>query len=168
VDVRDLAGWLVRAAETGLAGTFDGIGAPVPRGEFLARVAAGVATASAPAPAAEPVTATEPGTAAEPVTAPVLTWVPQEFLTAHGVRPWMGPDSLPMWLPLPEYAGFMTRDVTTALAAGLGTRDVAETARDTLAWLRGGGLDELVSDPPAGLSPEREAAVLSAWHASAR
>ncbi len=25
-------------------------------------------------------------------------------------EPWMGPDSLPLWLPQPEYAGFMTRD----------------------------------------------------------
>ena len=42
VDVADLAQWLLYAAETGLAGTFDGMGAPLPRERFLAEVAAGV------------------------------------------------------------------------------------------------------------------------------
>ncbi|HEU4422629.1 MAG TPA: NAD-dependent epimerase/dehydratase family protein [Pilimelia sp.] len=136
VDVRDLAGWLVAAAEAGLTGTYDGIGAPMPRGEFLAGVAAGVGAR------------------------PVLTWVDQEFLAAHDVRPWMGERALPLWLPLPEYAGFMTRDTTPTLAAGLRTRDVAETACDTLDWLAGA--------PDAvdrnGLPPDAEAAVLQAWH----
>lgn len=142
VDVRDLAQWLVHAAGTGLAGVNDGIGAPVGRGEFLAGVSRGVA-----------------GTAE-------LTWVDQEFLVAHEVRPWMGQRALPMWLPLPEYAGFMSRDVSASLAAGLTTRDVAETARDTLAWL------SLVPDADRadlpGLSAGEESALLAAWHATPR
>ena len=88
VDVRDLAAWLVTAAETGLTGPYDGIGAPMTRGEFLAGVAAGVAAE------------------------PTLTWVDQEFLAAQDVRPWMGERALPLWLPLPDYAGFMTRDTS--------------------------------------------------------
>jgi nucleoside-diphosphate-sugar epimerase len=63
IDVHDLAGWLVHAASTGLAGTYDGIGAPVTREHFLTHVAAGVATPAE------------------------LTWVDQEFLLAEGVRP---------------------------------------------------------------------------------
>jgi hypothetical protein len=135
VDVRDLAAWLVDAARTGLAGTFDGIGAPVSREHLLTRVAAGVG-----APVA-------------------LTWVDQVFLLDAGVRPWAGPRSLPLWLPVPAYAGFMSRDVSASLAAGLRTRDVADTARDTLAWLDG------LAEPPAdaGLTSADEAELLARW-----
>jgi len=135
VDVRDLAAWLVDAAGSGLAGTYDGMGAPMPRGEFLAGVAEGVGAR------------------------PTLTWVDQDFLVARGVEPWMGPRSLPLWLPLPEHAGFLSRDVGASLAAGLRTRPVAETVRDTLGWLAG--------QPDAvgrcGLTADDEAALLREW-----
>lgn len=138
IDVRDLAGWLVDAAEQRLAGVYDGIGAPVTREEFLAGVAQGVSTT------------------------PHLTWVDQEFLAEQGVEPWAGERSLPMWLPLPEGAGFLSRDVTDALAAGLSPRPLADTARDTLAWLR--------TDPPrkpwAGITRDDEARLLAHWQAT--
>jgi 2'-hydroxyisoflavone reductase len=91
-----------------------------------------------------------------------LTWVPQEFLLAQDVRPWAGERSLPLWLPLPDYGGFLTRDVTSSFDAGLTTRDVSDTARATLSWLRG------ASEQPAGagLTRDHEAAVLSGWRAS--
>jgi nucleoside-diphosphate-sugar epimerase len=136
IDVRDLAAWLVTAAETGLTGTFDGIGVSVPRGRFLAEVAEGVGVT------------------------PQLTWVDQDFLTEHGVQPWMGERSLPMWLPQPEYAGFMARDVSPALGSGLVTRPMTDTARDTLEWLRTGPDRAL----RVGLDPDDEADVLRRWH----
>ncbi|MEU8076126.1 NAD-dependent epimerase/dehydratase family protein [Catellatospora citrea] len=136
IDVRDLAAWLVQAAEQRLAGAYDGIGAPVTRGEFFADIAAAVATE------------------------PRLTWVDQDFLAAQGVGPWMGERSLPMWLPLPEYAGFLSRDVSPALAAGLSPRPLTDTARDTLAWL--------ATAPPrkpwAGITREDETGLLTTWH----
>jgi 2'-hydroxyisoflavone reductase len=137
VDVRDLADWLVRAAESRLAGVYDGMGVPVSREHFLTHVAVGVAAAVQ------------------------LTWVDQEFLLEQGVQPWAGERSLPLWLPLPEYAGFLCRDVSASLAAGLTTRDVADTARDTLPWLRG-----LATAPRngAGLTPGDEATLLEKWH----
>jgi 2'-hydroxyisoflavone reductase len=88
-----------------------------------------------------------------------LTWVPQEFLTEQGVAPWMGPEALPLWLPRPEYDGMCAHDPTPSYAAGLVLRPVAETARDTLAWVRATP-DATVS----GMSRDREAAVLAAWH----
>ncbi len=138
VDVRDLAAWLVHGTAEGLTGAYDAIGRPMPRGEFLARIAAAVGRPD-----------------------PRLTWVDQEFLTGHGVNPWAGERSLPLWLPLPEYAGFLTRDVGPALAAGLAIRDLGETARATLAWYAAAGERALSS----GLTPDDEAALLAAWHA---
>ncbi|GAA1658326.1 SDR family oxidoreductase [Saccharothrix algeriensis] len=136
VDVRDLAAWLVQAAERRLAGPYDGIGAPVTRAEFFAGVAAGVGVT------------------------PELTWVDQDFLAVEGVEPWMGERSLPMWLPLPEYAGFMARDVSGALAAGLSPRPLADTARDTLAWLA----TAPERKPWAGITRADESALLAHWH----
>lgn len=137
VDVRDLAAWLLDAAVGGLTGTFDAKGRMTPFGQVLERVAAGVGVA------------------------PKLTWVSQDFLVEQQVEPWMGPRSLPLWLPLPEYAGFMTRDASPAYAAGLSCRDLAETARDTLAWERADGRRHPVK---AGLTAAEEAELLAAWH----
>ena len=112
VDVRDLAAWIVDAAERRLTGTFTGVGPTTTREEFLDGVSAGVGGA------------------------PRLRWVPTPWLAEHGVEEWMGPRSLPVWVSSPGHEGFMLRDVTASLAAGLRVRPVAETARDTLAWLR--------------------------------
>lgn len=135
VDVRDLAAWLVAASERGLAGTVDAVGAPIPMRECLAQIAAGVGAE------------------------PELTWVDQEFLRAHGVPPWAGEGSLPLWLPVPEYAGMLSRDAGPALVAGLSTRPVAETAADTLAWLTG----TPGAPRPDGLTADDEAALLREW-----
>jgi hypothetical protein len=74
----------------------------------------------------------------------------------------MGPESLPLWLPQPEYAGFMTRDVTLAGERGLTFRPLAESVRASLAWERERGLDR---DRRAGLTPGREADLVAAWRA---
>ena len=54
----------------------------------------------------------------------------------------------------------MTHAFEPPADAGLTVRPVADTARDTLAWLR-----ETPDAPRTGLSREREAGVLAAWHA---
>ncbi|HYF74398.1 MAG TPA: NAD-dependent epimerase/dehydratase family protein [Nocardioides sp.] len=135
IDVRDLAAWIVTAAEERTPGDYDGVGEVLAMSEVLAQVAAGCDAAVD------------------------LTWVPQEFLTEQGVQPWAGPDSVPLWLPRPEYDGMGAHDPEPSYAAGLALRPLADTARDTLAWLR--------ATPGAtvtGMSREREAAVLAAWH----
>jgi nucleoside-diphosphate-sugar epimerase len=138
VDVRDLAAWLVQAAETGRTGVYDGTGAAVPWSEFLTGVAAGVGTD------------------------PEVVWVDDGFLADHDVRHWSGPRSLPLWLPLPESAGMLTRDTSAALGAGLRSRPLSATARDTLEWYAATGAPELRS----GLAAAAEAVVLEAWHTS--
>ena len=112
VDVHDLAAWLVTCAEQRSPGILDAIGPVLPRQALLEQVAAGVGGH------------------------PELRWVPSEQLLALEVAAWAGPRSLPLWLPDPEYAGMLTHDPGPAAAAGLACRPVAETAADTLAWLR--------------------------------
>ena len=60
---------------------------------------------------------------------------------------------MPLWVPLPEYAGFSTRDSSAARAAGLVTRPLEATLKDVLAWEL--GRDQATSRR-AGLSDEDE------------
>ena len=135
IDVRDLATWIVGAGERGVSGVFNTTGESVPLPQHL-EVAREVAGHSGPVVA-----------------------VDQDWLLAQGVEPWMGERSLPLWLPMPEYAGFNARDSSAARAAGLGTRPLATTLADALEW-------ELASGPErqrrAGLSDDHERALLSA------
>ena len=64
-----------------------------------------------------------------------------------------------LWLPLPDYAGFATRDTSPARASGLTLRPLAETARDTLLWARATGATA------TGLTADEESAALKVWHA---
>ena len=134
IDVRDLAEWLVGVAEDGITGVFNAVG-------DVSTVADAIA-ASAAATGHEPVAAeAEDG-----------------WLAEHGVAPWMGPDSLPLWLPQDEYAGHATRRNDAARAAGLRLRPLQETAAAALEWERELGLGR---ERRAGLSPDRELALLT-------
>jgi 2'-hydroxyisoflavone reductase len=133
IDARDLAAWIVEAAERRLAGTFNAVAPETTRGELLEtcrRVAE---------------------TDAE------IVWVDPEFLVEQEVGEWM---ELPLWLHDPAYRAMLETPVGKAVAAGLEPRPLEETVRDTLAWVRGG---EAPTDPPAGLAPQKEDAVLAAW-----
>jgi 2'-hydroxyisoflavone reductase len=131
IDVRDLAAWIVSAAETGLTGTFNAVGPRLRRDALLE--------------------ACRTDAEAE------LVWVDGDFLAEHEVGEWM---ELPLWLHGPEYRGMLSVDPSRAIAAGLTTRPVAESARDTLEWVRSG---EAPAEPPAGLDPGKERAVLDSW-----
>lgn len=134
IDARDLASWIVDCAESRTHGVFDGAGPATRLGDVLAETAAGVGAS------------------------PKLVWADQHFLQGEKVEPWMGDRSIPLWLPRPEYDGMMEHDVTPSFAAGLATRPIAETARDTLAWLR-----TTPSAARTGLTLEEEAELLAAW-----
>ncbi|MEA2878702.1 MAG: hypothetical protein QOF14_3898 [Hyphomicrobiales bacterium] len=136
IDVRDLAQWIVLAAQTRLTGIFDGIGPSFTRGQFLTQCALGAGSAC------------------------TFTWADRAFLESHDIRRWAGPRSLPLWLPLPDFAGFNTRDTLPARDHGLTVRPLAETARDTLAWAHATG------GAVTGLTADEESAALGAWHAS--
>jgi 2'-hydroxyisoflavone reductase len=92
------------------------------------------------------------------------TWVPAPFLEQHKVGPWQ---DLPLWIPARgDDAGFGRVSAAKAQAAGLNYRPLEETIADTLAWFKTLP-EERRSKLRAGLTPEREAEVLSAWRAHA-
>jgi 2'-hydroxyisoflavone reductase len=136
IDARDLAAWIVRAAEENLGGTYNAVG-PVLTREHVLGTCSSVA-----------------GTDAE------LVWVDPDFLHAQGVVEWM---ELPLWLYDEQYRGMLSVDAASAFAAGLRTRPLEETVRDTLAWTQSG---DAPTEFPAGLDREKEQAVLHAWQRS--
>ena len=107
VDVRDLAEWMVRAAEAGLSGPYN---------------ATGNSTMGAVVDAAR----RGSGAAARAVE------VDDAFLTAQGVGQWM---ELPLWIdPSTEgWRHFMEVDASRAIAAGLTFRPLDDTVAATLA-----------------------------------
>ncbi|MBM6404775.1 oxidoreductase [Phycicoccus sp. CSK15P-2] len=138
LDVRDLAAWLVRCGQEGTTGVVDAVGPTTTLGDVLDASAAVAGPGAVAVPA-------DPG-----------------WLTAQGVDAWMGPRTLPLWLPFPEYAGFAARTGEAARGLGLTTRPLAETLRDTLAWEEGRPADQ---PRGAGLTDAEERELLTAWHA---
>jgi nucleoside-diphosphate-sugar epimerase len=145
IDVRDLAEWMIRLAESGIGGVFNATGPDAPLGfaDFLESIREGVGGSAR------------------------LTWVDEAFLLERGVVPW---NELPLWVPGAQ-SGFLRTNVARAIAAGLTFRPLAETARDTWAW-DSKRTDAERRAPSASLvgstlAPERERALLAEWHARA-
>lgn len=139
VDVRDLSEFMIHLLEAEASGTYVATGPenPMTMAEMLNGIRAVTTT---------------------PVT---LTWVDADFLQEHEVRPWQ---DMPAWFPKsPEMAGFSSYDISKAVGAGLSFRPLAETARDTLEWWKSKPEEDRTLR--MGLDPEKEAAVLEAWHA---
>jgi 2'-hydroxyisoflavone reductase len=135
IDQRDLGEWVVRLAESGTTGDFNATG-PASR-MSMAEMLYGIRAATS---------------------APVqFTWVSEDFLQEHGVRPW---SDLPSWIPGDP---LMNVSIDRALAAGLTFRPLAVTVRDLLEWDRGRPAGSRTGPPP-GLAPEREKELLAEWH----
>lgn len=135
IDVRDLAEWTIRMVEQAATGTYNATSAPgmFELSELLA-VSRLVSGSNA-----------------------TFTWLPENFLLAHGVTPW---SELPLWVPAPESRGFSAVKVERALTAGLTFRSLGETVTDTLTWLATRPADHTWR---AGISRERERELLAAW-----
>ncbi len=128
IDVRDLAHWIVRLAETRATGIVHGAGERTTVGDLI-RLSAEVADFSG-----EQVPAGE------------------DWLREHDVEEWMGPRSLPLWLPATHF-GMGLMDDTRALEHGLERRPYVDMLRDTLTFENEQGLDR---PRKAGLSREDE------------
>jgi 2'-hydroxyisoflavone reductase len=87
-----------------------------------------------------------------------FTWVPADFLAQQKVEAW---SDMPVWAG--DELGLARTKIDRALAKGLTFRPLAETTRDTLSWFKSLPPDRQ-SKLHAGLTPEREAEVLAAWH----
>jgi nucleoside-diphosphate-sugar epimerase len=133
IDVRDLARWIVRAADGGATGVVHGAGEPSSVGELI-DLSAEVSGFRGRCVARD-----------------------EDWLRARDVEEWMGPRSLPLWLPASHH-GMGMMDDSRALELGLERRPLVETLRDTLADERGRGLDRARR---AGLSRADELALLS-------
>lgn len=131
IDGRDLAEWIVTAAEHDVTGIFNATG-PVTPATLESLLAACRRVAGADAR---------------------FTWVDEAFLLEHDVQPWM---ELPLWIPETD----LRMDSTKAFGAGLTTRPIETTIRDTLAWAetRSGEWKWR-----AGMAPEKEHSLLVAW-----
>jgi 2'-hydroxyisoflavone reductase len=147
IDARDLAEWTVRLAEKGPTeggGIYNATGprTPLPMGEFLNDC--------------KEVTGSDAR----------FTWVPWSFLQELKVRAWR---DMPIVVPPDgETAGFSRRNIDRALTKGLTFRPVQVTIRDTLDWNKTRSQpeqDRLAAGGIAGISAQREAEVLAAWHA---
>ncbi|MGI5425358.1 NAD-dependent epimerase/dehydratase family protein [Streptomyces sp. CA-179760] len=140
VDVRDLAGWILLAAERELSGPYN-VTSPqghTTMGELLdtcVRVTGGGAA---------------------------LRWTAPEVILDAGVQPWT---ELPVWVPPGSdlHDALHSADVSRAVEDGLACRPVEETVADTWQWLQdiGGVVPQRPDRPRSGLDPEVEAKVLA-------
>ncbi|MEV4752311.1 hypothetical protein AB0K21_38650 [Streptosporangium sp. NPDC049248] len=125
LDVRDLAAWMLKAADRGLGDAFTVTGPPgaITLGDLL--------------------------TTAQQVTGfdTELVWAPPELLLRHGL-----PLGMEFGLRLPDGSaprGMHDADVGAALAEGLTTRPLRETLADTWAWLQAEGDPAPHADAPS-------------------
>jgi nucleoside-diphosphate-sugar epimerase len=136
IDCRDLAAWMLSAADRGLGGAYNAVSRP------------GQATMASLLGAARDATGSRAS----------LVWVSPEVIKAAGIEPWT---ELPIWAPPDgELASLHDGNVSAAYAAGLACRPVEQTVADTWRWLQQEGYP-----PPGrlehGLSPDKERRVLA-------
>ncbi len=151
IDARDLADFVVHLLNQKTFGTYNAVGpeAELSIAEFLYGIRA---VTSAPTR---------------------FTWVDADFLEEHEVYPWR---DLPLWWPpRDDYTGppgmsigggtgFGLISRERSVAAGLRFRPLAVSAKETLDWFLTWA-DEWESRQRSGLTLEREAEILAAWHA---
>lgn len=137
IDVRDLALWTIQAIENSHYGVYNVTGPyhQLTIGGFLDTVKDTVNSNAN------------------------LTWVDWKFLSDNNVSPWT---DLPLWVP-PSSAmgGFVTKDVSKAIKAGLTFRPMSVTVQDSLAWYRSLNGKKLKT----GLDTAREQSLLQSWKA---
>ncbi|GGW91326.1 reductase [Streptomyces malachitofuscus] len=139
VDVRDLAEWILGAAERELSGPCN-LMSPQGHTTMGELLEACVEVTGGPAE---------------------LRWTAPEVILEAGIEPWT---QLPVWVPPGSdlHDALHSADVSRAVATGLRCRPVAETVADTWRWLTGlGGTAPQRADRTVkGLDPQVEAKVL--------
>ena len=136
IDARDLAEWTIRMAENRETGVYNATGPAKPL--VIGDILGGIKTALS--------------------SNANFTWVGADFLKQQKVQAW---SDMPVWAG--DELGMARTNISRALGKGLIFRPLADTARDTLAWFKSQPQDRQ-SKLRAGLTLEREAEVLAAWH----
>ncbi|WP_431259779.1 NAD-dependent epimerase/dehydratase family protein [Roseateles chitinivorans] len=145
IDVRDLAAFCLKLAESRATGAFNAVGPRLTMKALLEACAK-----------------------AAPDSDARFTWKPDAMLLVLGVAPWTG---LPLWLPEedPAFGGMLLGDASRAVAAGLTTRPIQDTVTDTLAWADSPReADWDAGKQVATLAPAREAEILAGHSATDR
>lgn len=130
IDARDLAAFMVHVATDSMTGAFTVASTPTTFQQLLDDI--------------------------DRVVGPVRTFtLTEQQLAEEHVEPWA---DLPLWLPADTTgrAGFFALDPAKALAAGLHTRPLVDTVRDTHAWSSARTETTGGPGPRHGLSPARE------------
>jgi 2'-hydroxyisoflavone reductase len=137
IDVRDLAEWILRMAESQQTGIYNAVGPaqPLTMEQFLS--------------ACKRISESDAR----------FTWVGGTFLLQNNVQPWT---EMPMWVPAedPTSAGIFSVNGEKARKAGLQHRPMEETIRATLYWdkTRPEGVEMR-----AGISRQREEELIRLW-----
>src|SRR6266481_2211102 len=136
IDARDLAEWTIRMAENRETGIYNATGPaePLGIGEMLNGIKGALNSNTK------------------------FTWIAADFLKQQKIEAW---SDMPAWAG--DELGLARTNISHALAKGLTFHPLTETARDTLAWFKSQPQDRK-SKMRAGITPEREAEVLTAWH----
>ena len=137
IDVRDLAGWLVRMAENGKSGDYNATGP-----EYVLTIRELLEECrNICNPNAE------------------LVWVDEEFIEGQGIQPWT---ELPVWVPdsSPDYTGFSKVNINKALHQDITFTNLGETILSTLDYINRLPLEYELK---AGLKSTREETLLDSF-----
>jgi 2'-hydroxyisoflavone reductase len=154
VDARDLGAFVIHLADQRVNGAFTAVRSPMGFGEMLAAIASGLNTTIQP------------------------VWVDADWLNSKGIKPYFG---MPLWYPprndyvvpnmpsgLGGGVGAFRMSGAKAARAGLTHRNLADTARDTLAWYEQEHKGEWSEKGRPGLTRVREQALLEEWKSTRR
>lgn len=134
INVRDLAAWILKLAESGQHGVFNATGPreKLTMQQFLTTCQETIVSKSE------------------------LVWINDDVLLIAEIQPWI---QLPLWIPHNDLdnIGFMQLDCSKAFQAGLTIRPLGETIIDVLSWDR---TRDSSLPRKAGLSLERESELL--------
>jgi 2'-hydroxyisoflavone reductase len=141
IDARDLAEWTIRMVEQGTTGSFNAVG---PKSKLAMGRMLDVIKKTTNSDAR-------------------FTWVDDKFLTEQKII-----DEIPIWTsPHGPEIGYSTMNINKAVSKGLTFRPLSDTTQATLEWFRKQPTSRQLK-MRAGIKPEREVEVLTAWHKSGK